>query len=205
MENNFRLLTPSLFWFFGAKLYSLEIFRAKIMRLVKAGCFALAVLLGAVSSVHSSEEEEKKHCPSYREWTSTIDPENRPLFWQFTQTIIWNADKDFEPSERLQYLKLASFLVIHSFQRTTEFEQEFAPFFAGMQEQPETRDLFGQGPMDEIAKCFSGEIQADCAEMAFSKGYLKSLDEYSKDSNFREYLEFFEQACKIKERASINE
>lgn len=175
------------------------------MRLAKAGCIALAILLCAVSSVQGSEEEEKEHCPSYREWTSTIDPENRPVFWLFAETVIWNADKDFEPSEGLQYLKLVSFLIIHSFQRTAEFEEEFASFFVGMQENPETRDLFGEGPLDEIAKCYSEDIQADCAEMAFRKGYVKSLDEYSKDENFRPYLEFFEQACRIKERANINE
>ncbi|CTQ53114.1 hypothetical protein LP7551_01635 [Roseibium album] len=175
------------------------------MRFVKLGCFVLAVLMSAVSSVHSSEEEEKKHCPSYREWTSTIDPENRPLFWLFAQTVVSNAGKDFEPSEGLEYLKLASFLLIHSFQRTSEFEEELAPLFFDAHEQPETRDLLGQGSLDEIGKCFSGEIQVDCAEMAFRKGYIKSLDEYSKDENFREYMEFFEQACQIKERVNINE
>lgn len=175
------------------------------MRFTKTVCIALGMFLSAMSSVQGSEEEEKKHCPSYREWTSVIDPENRPVFWLFAQTVIWNADKDFEPSEGLQYLKLVSFLLIHSFQRNSEFEEEFAPFFEGMQEQPETRDLFGQGPADEIAKCFSGEVKVDCAEMALNKGYVKSLDEYSKDENFRENLEFFEQACQIKERANINE
>lgn len=167
------------------------------MRLAKAGLLALFLGFGASTSLLGAEEDDKKQCPTYREWVSIIEMENRPLFWEFSQVLIWNRDKDFEGAEGIEYLRLVHFLLVHSFQRTPEFEEQFSPLFLELKEIKEIRDLFGEAPLEELAKCFSGEIQADCAELAFRKGYVKSLEEYARNEYFKEDLGFFERECEI--------
>jgi len=158
---------------------------------------AAAGIVFATSGVLKAGEIPDVHCPTAREWETTIDPQNRPLFQEFSETVIWNAERDFVGEGGLDYMRMAFFLWVHSYQNDAEYQEVLLPFLEALQQSPHAEKIISKDALSDMAKCASGDADIDCAEMAFQKGHIQSLHEYSKMNSFKKYLGFFEDACKI--------
>lgn len=169
------------------------------LRSSKTVLLALAVLIAVVSSVARAEDEDRKHCPTEREWATTIDPENRPFFQGFSEAEIWAHGPDGSAIEGMAMFDLLYSLLTHAYQDTPDYRDEYSEVFELLSKEPWSRERYGETALREIAQCMSGSPQQiDCAQMAFEKGYLKPLDDLINEPNFRETLQFLKDNCQKK-------
>jgi len=168
-----------------------------IVRLALKSFVALGMLSGFVAGVQSSEEDERKHCPSHREWASTINPENRPFFFEFSTAAI--GGEDIDRGDEIGWGMIDRFysLLIHSYHDTAEYRDLYAGLFEEMRQHTQVRERYGDIALAEIARCMTGRQQIDCAEMALSKGYVKTLEDLSDAPGFIEHLSMFKEFCQL--------
>lgn len=155
---------------------------------------ANAALIGEVSANYG-----RSHCPTEREWASTIDPENRPFFLEFSVGAIAAHGPDGYASQGTATVDLFFSLITHAYRDTPEYRDVFSELFLEMNNEPWIRERYGETALLEIAQCMSGDLQIDCAQMALNKGYLKPLDGLIKEPSFTETLQFLKDACQDNE------
>jgi len=162
-------------------------------------CLALALLSSVATDVQGAEDYDRTHCPKENEWASTIDPENRPFFLEFSKTAIRNHGPYVTSNEGPGEIdRLYSFLT-HAYHDVPEYRNEISSGFEQMSKEPLLRERFGETALLEIAQCMSGIPQIDCAQMAVEKGYLKPLDDLIGEPSFNETLQFLKDACQENE------
>ncbi|MBG6148574.1 hypothetical protein IWQ51_006739 [Labrenzia sp. EL_142] len=165
-------------------------------KLAVKGCLSLALLSSIATGVQGKEDYDRTHCPKENEWASTIDPENRPFFLEFSKTAIWAHGPDVTSNEGVGEIdRLFSFLT-HAYHDIPEYRNEISSLFELMSKEPGPRERFGETALLEIAQCMGGGLQVDCAQMAIEKGYVKPLEDLINEPSFNETLQFLKEACR---------
>ncbi|MBG6148576.1 hypothetical protein IWQ51_006741 [Labrenzia sp. EL_142] len=164
----------------------------------KTGYLAISVLFAATLCVQGSEDDDWHHCPTKREWASTIDPENRAFFQMFSEAAIGAHGPDGYASQGMVAVDLLYSLMTHAYQDTSVYRDVYAELFKEMSKESWTRERFGGTALLEISQCMSGNQHIDCAQMALEKGYLKPLDDLINEPSFNEALQFLKDNCEKK-------
>jgi len=84
----------------------------------KTGYLAILALFAATLCVQGSEDDDWQHCPTKREWASTIDPENRAFFQMFSEAAIGAHGPDGYASQGMVAVDLLYSLMTHAYQDT---------------------------------------------------------------------------------------
>lgn len=168
---------------------------------------AALTVLGACAAGQAVSEEIPENCPSKREWTSVIDPENRPVFYDFTESVLLSEpvegpdrtrDADRVMQDNLRGVDQMYALLIHSYQDNPDYREQFSTLFTEFRKNAQIRERYGDDALRELAQCMEGGQGIDCAKMAVGNGYVKTLDELSTEESFKDVLGFFKDVCQIK-------
>ena len=177
----------------------------KYPNLVKIALVLSALWIGTGAAAQSIEQA-KSYCPTHEEWASTLKGDTKQLFWLFamraftTLTMDRIADETDPELVDDEYERLLWLVGIHSF-RGVDLDWELRKRILLLQGKPGVTDHYDEAVLEEIELCISGNTKADCAEMAFGKGYIPGLEDVVRQETISKYFDNFRVFCELPPRS----
>ncbi len=162
----------------------------------------IALVLSALWIGTGATDYAQSLCPTPKEWSSTVSGETKLMFWVYAKSAFMalTMERDADGADPVlvddEYDRLLWLVGIHSF-RGVEQDWELRKRILLLQDKPGVTDHYDEAILEEIELCISGDTKADCAEMAFGKGYIPGLEDVVRQETISKYFDLFRELCDL--------
>jgi|GEM_PF-5234154 len=169
-------------------------------RLAIIGGLALALLTSVATGVQGSDEEKFNPCPSDQEWSSTLDTVRKGITWFYVRNVYTKAINESGVEKNLlddeDFLRFAWLLSIHTYQ-----SEDYTDFIRGtyfnLVSKPAIKEHYSDKMITEISECISGNVELDCAAVAYRNGLIPNLETVTQHDSVSKAVTVLRDWCEL--------